>query len=473
MNGNVSEGFPGNILLLFTMLIWSLFLLVYFSNRQNRSNQWCAIAGLCFSMGVLKEYIYFTLDPVLISRFSFYNADLSYMLYSVLTGVLYYFALPCSIMFSFYFNGFHLRHPNIFSWLRYLIFVPGVLLSVIYPITNTRFFQLEDPAYYSIAACYNWIYGIIVTFFLLSSLTHEQNQRSRKQKKLVCIVTLPPLWYWLFSAFVVHLLNLRPFFKIWQGNIFIVFLLLIFCIINLFRDGILGTRLRRETYDWTIDDSIVQKNAQYISHALKNELLKIQWCTSMLREKFPSESPEELEILDRSASHLTHFVQKTKFYSNQISLDIQAVCLLDLLSEAAAGIPDDMKGKAEIILECPDDIILFCDKTHVLEVFNNLIGNAFESFSSNGILKITCRRKYRFIVIHLQDNGCGITKEELPYLFEPYRTTKISNHHLGLGLYYCNKVMKEHRGIIKVNSTPGKGSVFSLYFPVRPRKLKK
>ena len=76
-------------------------------------------------------------------------------------------------------------------------------------------------------------------------------------------------------------------------------------------------------------------------------------------------------------------------------------------------------------------------------------------------------------LLEVQDNGCGITKEELPYLFEPYHTTKISNHHLGLGLYYCNKVMKEHRGMIKVNSTPGKGSVFSLYFPVRPRKLKK
>lgn len=473
MSQNISDGFPGNILLLFTILIWSLFLLVYLSNRQNRSNQWCAVAGLCFSMGVLKEYIYFTLDPLLKTKFSFYNADFSYSLYSILTGILYYFALPCSVMFSFYFSSFHLKHPKIFSWLRYLIFVPAVLLSIIYPITNTRFFQLEDPAYYSIAACYNWIFGAIVTYFLLGSLNHKQNRASYKQKKLVCIVTLPPLWYWLFSAFVIHLLNLRPFFKIWQGNIFIVFLLLIFCIINLFQDGILGTRLRRETYDWTIDDSILQKNAQYIGHALKNELLKIQWCTSILREKFPLESPEELEILDRSVAHLTHFVQKTKFYSHQISLDIQPVHLSDLLKTSISGIPDDIKEKAKIFLDCPDHIILFCDKTHTLEVFNNLIRNAFESFSSSGILEITCREKKRFIRIDLKDNGCGIAKEDLPFLFEPYHTTKLSNQHLGLGLYYCHKVLLEHKGMIKVKSVPDKGSIFSLYFPVKQRKFKK
>lgn len=473
MNGKASDGFPGNVLLLFTMLIWSLFLLVYFSNRKNRSNQWCAIAGLCFSMGVLKEYLYFTLDPILISNISFYSISLSYTLYSVLTGILYYFAMPCSIMFSFYFCSFHLRHPKLFSGLRFLIFLPGILLSVIYPITNTRYFQLQDPVYYSVVACYNWICGIVVTFFLLSSLTHGQPHTSYKQKKLVCIVTLFPLWYWLISAFLVHVLHLQSFFKLWQGNIFIVFLMLIFCVVNLFRDGILGTRLKRETYDWTTDDIMIQKNAQYVGHALKNELLKIQWCITILRDKFPNDPPEELAILDRSLIHLTSFVQKTKFYSDQIILDIQEQNLSSLISEAITGIPADIKKKTEISVECPADMVLYCDKTHFLEVMNNLIGNAVESFTSVGFIQITCQRQHQFIVISVADNGPGIPEEELPFLLEPYHTTKTSNHHLGLGLYYSNKVMKEHRGTIKVKSSPGSGSVFSLYFPARPRRLKK
>lgn len=61
MRQNISDGFPGNILLLFTILIWALFLLVYLSNRQNRSNQWCAVAGLCFSMGGIERIYLFYL----------------------------------------------------------------------------------------------------------------------------------------------------------------------------------------------------------------------------------------------------------------------------------------------------------------------------------------------------------------------------------------------------------------------------
>ena len=55
----------------------------------------------------------------------FYNADLSYMLYSVLTGVLYYFALPCSIMFSFYFNGFPFKTSEHIFLAALSYFCPG------------------------------------------------------------------------------------------------------------------------------------------------------------------------------------------------------------------------------------------------------------------------------------------------------------------------------------------------------------
>ena len=112
MGVGTSRGMPGTALLLFTILVWALFLLVYLSNRRNKSNQWCAFAGFCFSMGVFKEYLYFSLDPSLTADLSFYSPELSYHIYSVLTGVLYYLAMPCSIMFSFYFSNFDQRHPK-------------------------------------------------------------------------------------------------------------------------------------------------------------------------------------------------------------------------------------------------------------------------------------------------------------------------------------------------------------------------
>ena len=474
MGVGTSRGMPGTALLLFTILVWALFLLVYLSNRRNKSNQWCAFAGFCFSMGVFKEYLYFSLDPSLTADLSFYSPELSYHIYSVLTGVLYYLAMPCSIMFSFYFSNFDQRHPKSFRLLRFITFVPAVIFSVVYPIADTRFYQLNDRTYYLLAAIYNWCCGIFMTFLLLSTLVRERLQANYRQRKMAAVVVLTPLWYWLFSAFAIHLLGLRGLFKVWQGNIFIIFLLLLYYVKNLFEDGILGTRLKRETYDWTASEAVIQKNAQYVGHALKNELSKIQWCLRIMQQKHPEGIREELDILSRSVSHLTNFVNKTKIYSDRISLDLKETPVRPLLEQSIQNIPTDMRKGIRFSVSCPRDLYLLCDSSHVLEVMNNLLNNAIEASASKGEVKLTCVEQAgrRQTVISVEDKGCGIPKEELPYLFEPYHTTKTTNHHLGIGIYYCTKVMKEHHGAIKVKSIPGKGTIFFLYFPLKYRLVR-
>lgn len=471
MGLGTSKGLPGNLLLFFTLLVWGLFLLVYLSNRQNKSNQWCAFAGLCFSLGVFKEYLYFTLDPILIYKLPFYTPELSYRLYSIMTGVLYYLAMPCSIMFSLYFNNFDQLHKKFFRLLKFLIFIPAVLFALIYPVTDTRFYQLNDQSYYIFVALYNWCCGIFMTVLLINTLVRERLQSNYRQRKMAAIVVLTPLWYWLISAFAIHLLGMRGYFKAWQGNIFIIFILLLYYIKNLFEDGILGTRLKRETYDWTKGEAVIQKNAQYVGHALKNELSKIQWCLDILKEKHCPEIEEELNILSRSVSHLMDFVNKTKIYSDHISLDVKETAIRPLLEQIIQNIPSSYTKNIELQLNCPEYITLLCDRAHVTEIINNLLSNAIEASGPGGKIQITCleQPRRRQTIISVEDNGYGISKEQLPYLFEPYHTTKTTNHHLGLGLYYCTKVMKEHHGAIKVKSISGKGSIFFLYFPLKYR----
>lgn len=471
MGIGTSKGMPGTVLLLFTFLVWALFLLVYLSNRKNKSNQWCAFAGLCFSMGVFKEYLYFFLDPALIAEFSFYTPELSYHVYSVLTGVLYYLAMPCAIMFSFYFSNFDQRHPKAFYWLKFLIFVPALLFSLTCPVTDTRYYQLSSRTYYISVAIYNWCFGIFMTFLLVSTLVRERLMANYRQRKMAAIVVLTPLWYWLFSAFVIHLLGLKHLFKVWQGNFFIIFLLLLYYIKNLFEDGIWGTRLKRETYDWTASEAVIQKNAQYVGHALKNELSKIEWCLSIIQKKNPPNIQDEVKILARSVSHLTEFVNKTKIYSDHISLDIKETAVLPLMEQSIQNIPTEMRNGIRFSLSCPADMLLPCDRSHVMEVMNNLLSNAIEASAPESEIRITCltQPRRRQAVISVEDQGCGIPKEELSCLFKPYHTTKTTNHHLGIGLYYCSKVMKEHQGAIKVKSIPEKGSIFFLYFPLKYR----
>ena len=54
------NGLPAEVLLLFTILIWTLYFLIYISSPENKVNQWCCICGFLLSIGVLKEYFYYS-----------------------------------------------------------------------------------------------------------------------------------------------------------------------------------------------------------------------------------------------------------------------------------------------------------------------------------------------------------------------------------------------------------------------------
>ena len=61
-----SDGIPGELLLVLTLLIWAIFAMILFSNANSRLNIWCFCSGMLFSVGALKEYLFYTLGPVLI-----------------------------------------------------------------------------------------------------------------------------------------------------------------------------------------------------------------------------------------------------------------------------------------------------------------------------------------------------------------------------------------------------------------------
>lgn len=476
MGVGTAKGLPGEFLLLFTLVIWLFFSLIYLSNPKNRLNRWCFVSGIIFSMGIFKEYLYFTFNPFLIENFPFFmSADLSLKIYSVLTAVLYYFAMPSMLIFSFYFFHLDSRHPRIYQSLRWLIYLPCVFYSIVFPYINTRDYQLHHAGYYISVAIYNWLYGIIGTILIIKPLIAERLQIQYRQRKMVAIIVLLPIWYWLISSFPVHIFGLKPFFKIWQGNLVVILGLFIYYIYNVFQDGIWGTRLQRELYDWTGNMKVIQKNAQYLCHTLKNEISKIEWCVGVLREQNPTQSQKELDIINRSSEHLKLFINKTKIYSNEIILFPEPCDIHALFEECIKNFQHGREKHIDIkIMQC-DFPALDCDRVHIKEVLQNLINNAADAIEISGQIELyyCSHPKKKEAVIQVKDNGYGIKKEHLNMIFDPYHTTKATNQHLGLGLFYCYNVMDKHHGCIKVKSIPQKGTEFILCFPSFKKKQKK
>jgi len=104
------------------------------------------------------------------------------------------------------------------------------------------------------------------------------------------------------------------------------------------------------------------------------------------------------------------------------------------------------------------------------QVFINIILNAIDAMPEGGILKIELFEKNKTAIVRITDTGTGIKEQYLPNIFDPFFTTKGVGKGTGLGLSISYAIIKEHEGQITVDSTPGKGSVFTINIPMNLEK---
>ncbi len=470
-------GLPGEFLLLFTLVIWMLFFIIRLGNPENMLNRWCFITGMIFSIGVLKEYLYFTLCPSLMKVFpSLITETRAFAFYSSLTAFFYYFSMPAALVLGMYFARVDDAFPRLFLWLRPCVFLPGIFMGFLYPYPKTRYFQLHDRPFFPVITVYNLIYALILTWLFLHTLYRERQEPYYRQKKVVALFTLIPIWYWVISALLVHSLNLHHLFKAWQGNFLILLVLLIYFLCRAFRDGIMGTRFRHEVFDWDKDGQMMSQSARCIRHLCKNELAKIDWCAKSLEfSDFAEESNEYARIILRSSDHLKNCIEKMQAYSQEIRLKKEPCSVQQLLITCTDGFSRLHPG-ISLDISCCQNLFLLCDRDAMLEVFNNLINNAVDAMDGLGRLSIKSAPSSgkKQLCISFSDTGKGISSDLRSKLFEPYFSTKPSSDgHMGLGLYFCRRVIKKHGGQITVSSSPNVGSIFSLCFPWKYVEKKK
>jgi len=132
--------------------------------------------------------------------------------------------------------------------------------------------------------------------------------------------------------------------------------------------------------------------------------------------------------------------------------------------------------------EIPPDIWpVEVDAGQIGQVINNLVINAVQSMINSGTVFISCENTYRrgefpdfltgdrYVRIAVRDEGVGISKAELPKVFDPYFTTK--NHGSGLGLATSYSIVSRHKGYISLDSKPGQGTTAVIYLPASDKAV--
>ncbi|WP_052427501.1 HAMP domain-containing sensor histidine kinase [Neobacillus niacini] len=129
----------------------------------------------------------------------------------------------------------------------------------------------------------------------------------------------------------------------------------------------------------------------------------------------------------------------------------------------------EMKKQIELHIQIPDPFILFGDEDLLRRLFINLIENAFKYTPEGGTVEIKANRKEKLIYINVIDNGIGISKEHLPFIFQRFYRADDSRSRsqggTGLGLSLCKWIVEVHEGTIEVRSKPDEGTSITVKLP--------
>ena len=211
-----------------------------------------------------------------------------------------------------------------------------------------------------------------------------------------------------------------------------------------------------------------------LAHEIRNPLGGIKGAAQLLRRSADADPSvrEFTGIMIREVDRVNQLIEQLLNLSRPAQLTLAPVNIHEVLEEVLL-LEGQTVGDKELHVRKRFDPSLppiRGDRAQLTQVFLNLVKNAFHAMDSGGVLTVTTRvetdyhiREHgtapnRFIWVDLADEGRGIGEEDLPHIFSPFFSTKINGTGLGLATSY--RIIREHGGSIRVESTVGKGSTF-------------
>lgn len=199
------------------------------------------------------------------------------------------------------------------------------------------------------------------------------------------------------------------------------------------------------------------------SHEIRNPLTTLYSTVQLIEMQHPEVKEfkhwtsliYDIEYMNQLLDELSNFTKSERL--NLTYIEMRPFLERLSLSFAASIAQSEVEYTSEI-----DPYIsqITGDKTKLQEVFLNLLKNSFDAAKPNKSIRFTAHMVDDTLVIKVQDTGCGITKEQLPTIFEPFVTYKKQG--TGLGLAICDHVIRAHGGTITVESEPDVGTTFCI-----------
>ena len=212
--------------------------------------------------------------------------------------------------------------------------------------------------------------------------------------------------------------------------------------------------------------ALIGEIAGMVGHDLRNPLQGIRSAVYLIKTNADShltdEDMEMLEIIEEAIERSNKIVYDLLDYSREIKLDLRETTPKGLIDNLLSNlkIPSNIQFKDDIEKEPK----IFIDIEKINRVFVNLSKNAFEAMPNGGTLHIKSSVSNGNVIFSFSDTGVGISQDSMGRLWTPLFTTKANG--MGFGLPICKRFVEAHKGTIFAESIFGKGTTFTLTFPL-------
>lgn len=241
-----------------------------------------------------------------------------------------------------------------------------------------------------------------------------------------------------------------------------------------------------ETFDEMLEQLEIafQREKQFtsdVSHELRTPISVIMaQCDACLAdESLSEEQRQQISLIYRKTKNMAEMISQLLLLSradqgrqplNRERLNVSEIT--EMIIEEQKMINGLSVGQIQIEAHIEPDIYAYIDETFYIRMIVNLLSNAIAYSKENGKIELSLTKTEHEVVGSIRDNGIGIPKEKLPYIWKRFYqvSPSRSGSHSGLGLSMVEWIVKAHGGWIKAESVLGEGSIFSFGLPLECKK---
>jgi two-component system NtrC family sensor kinase len=212
----------------------------------------------------------------------------------------------------------------------------------------------------------------------------------------------------------------------------------------------------------------IGRMAAHVSHEVRNPLSSIGLNVELLEEELRDANPETRELLSAVHREIDRLGALTEEYLRVARLPNPHL-LPEYIADVVRGAVQLLRleltaANVRVTLDLPDDLpMVAMDEAQMRQVLINLLKNAREAMPNGGEVLIEARARPGGVELRLCDDGVGMNAEQKERIFDLFYTTKQRGS--GLGLPLTQQIVVAHGGYIRCESSPGQGTVFTLFLP--------